>query len=97
MTARRALTGARQVPRAVHPQVAVQRQVVVGRVGVFSGAFRVFPDEVVTMDVVDVAVAIVIDTIAGDLFGIGPKDAFQVFMQGVDAGVDDGDNNRLAF
>jgi len=33
------------------------------------------------MHIVYIAVAIIVDAIPGDLFGIGPKDVFKVFVQ----------------
>ena len=55
--------------------------VVVVRVGVVV-------DEVPAVDVVDVAVAVVVDAVAGDLTGVGPDVGLQVGMVEVDTGVD---------
>src|SRR5262249_15114969 len=45
-------------------------------------------DEVVAVNVIDVAVAVVVDAVAGDLAGVGPDVGRQVGMVIVHAGVD---------
>ena len=53
-------------------------------------------DEVPAVDVVDVAVAVVVDAVARDLAGVGPDAAGQVGVVQVDAGVEHGDDRRGA-
>ena len=60
--------------------------VVVHRVGVVV-------DEVVAVDVVDVAVAVVVEPSAGDLGRVRPDVGGEVGMRVVDAGVDHADDD----
>ena len=53
-------------------------------------------DEVVPVDVIDVAVAVVVDPVAWDLSRVYPHVRSQVRMRVVDAGIDDGDHHRAA-
>ena len=62
--------------------------VVVHRVGIVV-------EEVPTADIVDIAVAVIIPAIAGDLAGVGPDIGFQVGVGVIHTGVDDS-HHRLA-
>ena len=61
--------------------------VVVVRIGVVV-------DEVPSVEVVDVAVAVVVDAVAGNLAGVGPDVGLEVGMVEVDARVNDGHHDR---
>ena len=72
--------------------MAAGDEVFVGRIGVFARRLGVAADEVVAVDVVDVAVAVVVDPVAGDLAGVLPGDRIEVGAVEAVAGVDVGDD-----
>jgi len=53
----------------------------------------VIGSEVPAVDVIDEAVVVVVDVVAGCFARIGPQGAFEVFVDKVDATVDDGDDD----
>ena len=64
---------------------------VVGRVVVVdAGRIPVGPDEVHTVHVVDVPVAVVVDAVAGDLVRVGPHAVLQVRVVWAETGVQHG-------
>ena len=65
-------------------------------VGIAIHRVAVAVGEVVAVDVVDVAVAIVVDSVAGDFTRVGPDVLHQVRMRVVDAGIDNADDNIAA-
>jgi hypothetical protein len=48
-------------------------------------------DEAVSVDVINVSVVVIINTIVGDLTWVRPQHAFQVFVEHVQTGVQDAD------
>src|SRR5262249_24139846 len=65
-------------------------------VAVVVERFVVVRDEVPAVDVVDEAVAVVVDAVAGDLARVGPDVGGEVGVVVVDAGVDDRDDDAAA-
>ena len=53
----------------------------------------VFVDKIPASDVVNVAIPIIVDTVAGDLTCIDPDVGSQILVQVVDSGVDDADDH----
>jgi hypothetical protein len=73
-----------------HAVVAARRDDArdVRAVAVVVGGIAVAVDEVGPVDVVDDAVGVVVDAVAGHLAGVGPQVRREVAMREVDAGVD---------
>src|SRR5262249_24208377 len=65
----------------------------VGAVAVVVHGVAVVVHEVVAVDVIDVAVVVVVDAVAGDFAGVGPDVGGQVGVVVVDAALDDGDGD----
>ena len=56
----------------------------------------VLVDEVIAVDVIDEAVAVVVEPVVGDLVGVHPDVCIEVRVGVVDPGVDHGDDRAIA-
>ena len=65
----------------------------VGSVGVNVHRIAIVIGEVIAVDIVDVAVAVVIDVVAGDFARVGPDVGDQIGVRVVDAGIDNADHD----
>ena len=77
---------------AAHDRAAGDDPGDVGAVAAVVGGDAVAVEEVRAVDVVDEAVEVVVDPVAGDLVPVAPHQPLQRRVRRVDAGVDDGDD-----